>query len=114
MEFNSPTNPEKVWKISLKTQTEMKNIFYKDNEPKNDEKILGITEYETSTIYIDEELDDFLLKKVLRHELMHVYLFESNKIKFIYTESDVCKITSKVAPLICKTVDDIVSKIKNI
>lgn len=110
--FESPATSKKNWKLYLKSQKEMLNIYYEDTEPKEDSHLNGITEYPTATVYIDKDIDGFCLIKTLRHELMHVYLWDVGKNGSYYWEDEICEIMSVVAPLICKTADDIALKIK--
>ena len=71
--FKSPVNSKNIWKLCFRNRKEMNDIFY-ENRPVDEEvRLHGITEYITQTIYIDKELDGYLLGKALRHELTHVY-----------------------------------------
>ena len=90
----------------------MNKIFYEDRQPEDDARIHGITEYITSTIYIDKDVDGFLLAKALRHELTHVYLWETGQQAREYNEEELCDILSVAAPSICKTVDEIMFRLK--
>lgn len=75
-------------------------------------RLHGITEYLTSTIYIDKELEGFLFVKALRHELMHIYLWETGQQERNYTEEEICDLISVAAPLICQTANNLLSKLK--
>ncbi|OKZ73874.1 MAG: hypothetical protein BHW00_07080 [Clostridium sp. 26_22] len=110
--FKSPVISTNIWKLCFKTSEEMAKIYFEDKEPEEGIRLHGITEYITSTIYIDKDLDGFLLVKALRHELMHIYLWETGQQDRKYTEEEVCDLISVAAPLICKTADDIVLRLK--
>lgn len=110
--FESPAISKKIWKLYLESQKDMMKIYYEDTEPKEGNRLNGITEYATATVYIDKDLDGFLLIKTLRHELMHVYLWDIGKNGSYYWEDEICETMSVVAPLICKIADDIALKIK--
>lgn len=110
--FKSPANSDNTWKLYLRTNKEMVDIFYEGTEPEDGTCFFGITEYPTSKVYINKDLDGFLLLKTLRHELMHIYLWEIGKKKDDYTEDEVCEAMSVVAPLICKIADDIALRLK--
>lgn len=111
--FKSPAIPKNIWKLCFRDREEMNKIYYEGRTPDEEVRIHGITEYITQTIYVDKELDGFPLVKVLRHELTHVYLWETgqqNREK--YTEEDICDIMSIAAPAICKTTDEIILRLK--
>lgn len=89
------------------------NKIYYENRPVDEEtRLHGITEYVTSTIYIDKDLDGFLLAKALRHELTHVYLWETGQQGRVFDEEELCDIMSVAAPLIYKTADEIIFRLK--
>ena len=111
--FKSPATSKKRWKLYLKSPKEMLDIYYEDTEPEDGYSVHGITEYATSTIYINKNIDGFLLLKTIRHELMHVYLWDLEKNGTFYTDEEVSEIIGISAPLICKTADEILSKIRN-
>lgn len=110
--FKSFVNSEKTWKLCLKSQKEMTDIYYQDTEPETGVSTFGITEYPTTTVYIDKGLDGFLLMKTLRHELMHIYLWEIGKNASYYWEDEICDIISEIAPLICETAEKLALQIK--
>ncbi len=110
--FKSPVIENNIWNICFKPKEDIYKIYYEDKTPEYGTRINGITEYFTSTIYIDKELDGFLLIKTLRHELMHLYLWETGQQGREYTEEELCEIVSVAAPLICKTADEIISKLE--
>ena len=110
--FKSPAIPKKIWKLCFRNREEMNRIFYEGRAPEDDTRIHGITEYITSTIYIDKDLDGFLLAKTLRHELTHVYLWETGQQGRINNEEETCDLLSVAAPVICKTTDEIILRLK--
>lgn len=111
--FKSPATSQKSWKLYLKSPKEMLDIYYEDTEPEDGYSVHGITEYATSTIYINKDIEGFLLIKTLRHELMHVYLWDLEKNGNYYSDEEVSEIICIAAPLICKTADEILSKLRN-
>lgn len=113
IKFNSPVISENIWNLYFKTREEMTKIYYEDVTPEDDMRINGITEYATSNVYIDKELRGFILEKTLRHELMHIYLWETGQQARVYNEEELCDLISTAAPIICKTVDDIMLKCSN-
>lgn len=112
--FKSPIDSKKIWKLYLKSPKEMIELFYEDTEPKDGYSINGITEFPTSKVYINKRINGFLLIKTLKHELMHVYLYDSKKNQALYTQEEVTEIISDAAPLICNTVDEILFKLGNV
>ena len=110
--FKSPANQKNVWKLCFRNRNEMNKIYY-ENRPVDEEvRIHGITEYVTSTIYIDDELDGYLLAKALRHELMHVYLWETGQQDRVCNEEETCDLMSVAGPAICKTADEIIFRLE--
>ena len=109
--FDSFVNKDKKWEVQLKNDKELSDIYFENQEQEKGVSINGLTEYLTSKIYINEELYGFSLIKTIRHELMHVYLWETNKNNSSYTEDEVCEILSNSIPFINKTADDILSKL---
>lgn len=110
--FKSPAISKNTWKLYFKPREEMLKIFYEDTEPEENSRILGVTDYKNSTVYIDKELNGFILVKTLRHELMHIYLWETKKKKYLYNETEICEIISVATPLICKLTDNIILRLK--
>ena len=110
--FHSPAISKNIWKLCFRDKEEMTRIFYEGRTPDEDTRLHGITEYITSTIYIDKDLDGFLLAKALRHELMHVYLWETGQQGRINNEEEVCDLISVAAPAVCKTADEIMLRLK--
>jgi predicted SprT family Zn-dependent metalloprotease len=91
----------------------MNKIYYEDKTPEDGVRIHGITEYITQTVYIDETLDEFVLAKALRHELTHIYLWETGQQgRSSYNEEEICDIMSVAGPLICKAVDEIMFRLR--
>lgn len=90
----------------------MNRIFYENRPVDEETRIHGITEYVTQTIYVDDELDGFLLGKVLRHELTHVYVWETGQQDRVYNEEELCDVLSVASPIICKTADEIMLRLR--
>lgn len=110
--FKSPASPNNIWKLCFRPKEEMTKIFYEDRTPEEGIRIFGVTEYLTSTVYIDKELDGFPLEKTLRHELTHIYLWETGNQGHVYDEEELVDIVSVAAPSICKSVNDIMLRLK--
>ena len=112
-EFKSPAISKNTWKLCFRDKKTMNDIYYEGRTPDDEARIHGITEYITQTVYIDKELDGFLLSKVLRHELTHIYLWETGQqARENYNEEEICDILSVAAPIICKTTDEIILRLK--
>lgn len=112
-EFKSPAISKNTWKLCFRDKKTMNDIYYEGRTPDEEARIHGITEYITQTVYIDKELDGFLLSKVLRHELTHIYLWETGQqARENYSEEEICDILSVAAPAICKTTDEIMLRLK--
>lgn len=90
----------------------MSKLYYKNKAPNDEEKINGITDFINLTIYVDKELDGFLLVKTLRHELTHIYLWETGQQYRIMNEEEICDFMSVAAPAVCKTVDMIILRLR--
>jgi hypothetical protein len=110
--FKSPVNPKNIWKLCFRDRKEMNDIFYEGRTPDEETRLHGITEYITQTVYIDKELDGFLLSKALRHELTHIYLWETGQQDRLMNEEEQCDFLSVAATVICKAVDEIVLRLK--
>lgn len=112
--FKSPICSEHIWHLCLKTNKEIEELYYSDIKKKEQEKdIHGIIEYITSTIYIDKNLDDVLMVKEIRKQLMRIYLYDTGMDNILYSEENFCDIVSVASPVICKKAEKIFSKIKN-
>lgn len=111
-EFNSPAIAKNHWKLCFRDRKTMNDIYYDGKTPEEDVRIHGITEYITQTVYIDKELDGFLLGKALRHELMHIYLWETGQQAREYTEEEVCDLMSVAGPAINKTANNIMLRLR--
>ena len=110
--FKSPANQKNIWKLCFRDKDEMNRIFY-ENQPVNQGiRLHGITEFITQTIYIDKELDGYLLGKALRHELTHIYLWETGQQDTMKNEEEICDFMSVAAPMICKCANDIMFRLK--
>ena len=111
-EFKSPAHQKNIGKLCFRDRKEMNNIFYEDRPVDDETRIHGITEYITQTVYIDKELDGFLLGKALRHELTHIYLWETGQQSRILNEEEIADLISVAAPVICKTADEIMLRVR--
>ena len=111
--FVSPVFSKNIWKLCFRDKKEMLNIFYDGDIPEENKKdrVLGITDYVNTTVYIDKQLDEFLLAKTLRHELMHIYLWETGQQARDYTEEDICDIASVAIPTINKSANNIMTRL---
>lgn len=110
--FKSPAISKNIWTLCFRNEKEMNDIFYEGKTPEDGARLHGITEYITSTIYIDKDLDGFLLGKALRHELMHVYLWETGQQGREYTEEEICDLMSVASPSINKCADEIMLRLR--
>lgn len=110
--FKSPAIPKNIWKLCFRDREEMNRIYYENRTPDEGTRLHGITEFITSTVYIDKELDGFTLVKALRHELTHIYLWETGQQDRVMNEEEICDFMSVAAPIIYKTADEIVFRLK--
>lgn len=110
--FKSPVIQENIWKICLKTKRELNKIYFEDRKIEKEEDLKGLIEFSSLTIYIDKNLDDVSLTRILRKKLMNLYLWETGQQDHLFTEEEFCDLTSVVAPLICQTANDIVLCLK--
>ena len=108
MEFVSPVNPKNIWTLCFKDRNEMNRIFYENRPIDHEARLHGITEYISQNIYIDKDLDGFLLGKTLRHELTHVYLWETGQQDRVLNEEEKAEFMSVAGPVICKWDDDFI------
>ena len=112
MEFRSPINPKNIWTLCFRDRDEMSRIFYENRPIDQEVRIHGITEYISQTIYIDKDLDGFLLGKALRHELTHVYLWETGQQDMVKNEEEICDFMSVAAPVIVKCANEIMLRLR--
>jgi len=110
--FKSPANPKNIWTLCFRDRKTMDNLFYEGRQPDDNARIHGFTEFVNSTIYIDKELDGVPLSKVLRHELTHVYLWETGQQNRMCNEEEICEIMSVAAPEICRVTNEIILRLK--
>lgn len=110
--FKSPAISKNIWKLCFRDQKTMNDLYYENRTPEEGARINGLTEYTNLTIYIDKDLDGFLLNKTLRHELTHIYLWETGQQDRIMNEEEICDFMSVAAPAICKTTDEIMLRLK--
>lgn len=110
--FKSPANQKNIWKLCFRDKEDMNRIFYENKPADQEARLHGITEFITQTIYIDKELDGFLLGKTLRHELTHVYLWETGQQDRVMNEEEQCDFVSVAAPIITKAANDIMLRLR--
>lgn len=110
--FKSPVTSKNVWKLCFRDRAEMNKIYYENRPVDEETRLHGITEYTTSTIYFDKDIDGFLLAKTLRHELAHIYLWETGQQDRVYSEEELCEVMSVAAPLITKSANDILLRLR--
>lgn len=110
--FQSPANQKNIWKLCFRDRAEMNKIFYENRPVDEETRLHGITEYITQTIYIDKDLDGYLLGKALRHELAHIYLWETGQQDRVMNEEETCDFLSVAAPMICKVADTIMFRLR--
>ena len=110
--FKSPAISKNIWKLCFRTREEMNRIYYENRPVDEETRIHGITEYITQTVYIDKEIDGFNLGKVLRHELTHIYLWETGQQERVLNEEEACDLMSVAAPVIYKTAEEIMFRLK--
>ena len=110
--FKSLVNSKNIWKLCFKDRKEMNDIYYENRPVDEDTRVHGMTEYITQTIYLDKELDGFVLGKTLRHELTHIYLWETGQQDRVLNEEEIADLMSVAAPVICKSVDEILLRLK--
>jgi hypothetical protein len=94
--FKSPANPNNSWKLCFRDRAEMNKIYYESRPVDEETRIHGITEYVSQTVYIDKDLDGFPLTKVLRHELTHIYLWETGQQDSVRNEEETCDLIFEV------------------
>lgn len=110
--FKSPINSKNVWKLCFRDKNEMNRIYYENRPIDETVRLQGITDFINMTIYIDKELDGFPLAKALRHELTHIYLWETGQQDRVMNEEELCDFMSVAIPIIYKSVDNIIVRLK--
>lgn len=110
--FKSPVNKENFWTLCFRDKDEMNKIYYEHRPIDQEVRLHGLTEYITQTIYIDKELDGFLLGKTLRHELTHIYLWETGQQDRTMNEEETADFLSAAAPAIVKCADEIMLRLR--
>ena len=110
--FTSPANHKNIWTLCFRDRDEM-NIIYYENRPVDQEtRLYGITDYISQIVYIDKDLDGFLLAKTLRHELTHIYLWETGQQGRVMNEEEQCDFVSIIAPVITQSTNDILTRLR--
>lgn len=72
---------------------------------------LGVTDNNVKTVYIADNLSDYMTDKVLAHELTHVHAFEYNYYMPIEVEEIVADFLSLFGRNIFRLADDIMSNL---
>lgn len=110
--FKSPFNRQNAWELQFKDRDEMNRIYYENRDVDHSVRLHGITEYISQTIYIDKDLDGYLLGKALRHELTHIYLWETGQQDRVLNEEETADLISVAGPTICSAADDIMTRLR--
>ena len=76
--------------------------------------VLGVTNNNTKTIYINNRLSDDMFDKVLCHELVHVYSFENDCDIDIQTEEIIANFMSLFGRDIIYLLDDLIKILKRV
>ena len=113
IKFNSPVIPENTWELYLKTTQEITDLYNEDKgvEDKK-EKVPSVIDLTSATIYIDKDLEDNDLLKAIIKKLVNLYLWETGQQDHLFTEEEFCDLTSTSAPIILKTAEELILKIK--
>lgn len=111
--FDSPTIPDKKWKICFKSKKEMSQLYYGEQYKDNKEIVFGITDFDDVIVYLNKEIKGFVLSKTLKHELMHVFLFDSEKRSYLYSNENASELINMAAPYVYNTSTEILLKIKD-
>jgi Zn-dependent peptidase ImmA (M78 family) len=88
------------------------------NSPKdlviNNKQCKGSILYKDSVIFLDENTSDKDRQRIIRHELAHAMLYETQiSLRDCYTEEDLCEFIAIYGNLIEEMATDILSKIKS-
>lgn len=62
--------------VKLKIKGSIWKIKFVNEIDKSDDKVLGLTIYDTKTIYVLNNLSETLFEETLAHELLHATLYE--------------------------------------
>lgn len=72
------------------------------------ERPLGLTMYFEDAIYIVNDLSRSEILRVLRHELTHAVIHETQLTEgACYDEEAVCELMARFAPLVCELADEV-------
>lgn len=112
--FKSPVDENHIWKLCFRDPNEVNRLFYEHNPTPESERtdVLGFVTFPEMTIFISNNLDGFALAKTLRHEITHLYLWETGQEHDNYDEEMLANFIGSAAPAICKTVDNILLRLK--
>lgn len=71
----------------------------------------GLTYYKSKEIYIDKELTKDHKIEVIRHEITHAVIFETQFIESKkYSEEDICDLVGVYGKIICELADKVYNK----
>ena len=72
------------------------------------ERSLGLTMYFEDAIYIVNDLSEAETLRVLRHELTHAVIHETQLTECAsFDEEEVCELMARFAPLVCEAADKV-------
>lgn len=102
--------------IRVKINSSNWNIVLTDNKQdlidRDGHLCKGTTSYKKSTIYISNEVSRENLAHLLRHELTHVYLYETQiRLTDNYSEEDMCEFIAIYGKRIIKKADTILRRV---
>lgn len=105
-EINSMT-----YTITENTLEEIRDTYNKDmpEKKKSNGYFFGVTDFKHNKILLNEDICEEMKIKTLKHELTHIWIFNTANNYTSYTEEDICNIVSDSN----KFIDDIVKKYIN-
>lgn len=110
--FTSPANHKNIWTLCFRDRDEMNRIYYENRPVDPETRLYGVTDYISQIVYIDKDIDGFLLAKTLRHELTHIYLWETGQQGRVMSEEEQCDFVSIIAPVITQSTNDILTRLR--
>lgn len=72
---------------------------------------LGMTDFNTHTVYIADNLSAYMTDKVLMHELAHAHALEYGYVVDLYTEEVICDFMSLYGRSIVYTADELLNDV---
>lgn len=97
---------EKTWKIYEVPSTDPNLLL-------NGAESWGLTYFKSKTIYIDQGLKPEHKIEVLRHEITHAVIFETQFVSANkYTEEDVCDLMGTYGEIICRLAEEAMYKLE--